>query len=104
VHVNAARKKNGFPIGKPLEWADGMSSPVALLTPPKLSDDSPIYTMDFANFLKTSAKDLQNLFRRYPAIVVSGRPTHLKCDLASLEEWGGVDELREMHGVSSHHK
>lgn len=81
-----------------------MSSPVALLTPPKLSDDSPIYTMDFANFLKTSAKDLQNLFRRYPAIVVSGRPTHLKCDLASLEEWGGVDELREMHGVSSRHK
>ncbi|KAE9389210.1 hypothetical protein BT96DRAFT_1070903 [Gymnopus androsaceus JB14] len=31
---------------------------------------------------------------------LSGRPTHLKCDLASLEEWGGVDELREMHDNS----
>lgn len=57
--------------------------------------------MDFATFSKSSSKDLQDLFRAYPAIVVSGRPTRLKCDLASLEEWGSIDELRVMHGEIS---
>lgn len=66
-----------------------------LATPP---ERSPIYTMDYLAFLKSSTKELQDLFRAYPAIVVSGRPTRLKCDLASLEEWGSLDELRDMHG------
>ena len=79
-----------------------MTSPVNLLTPAKLLNSSPIYTLDFVDFLKTSAKDLQDIFRHYPAIVVSGRTTRLKCDLTSLEEWGGVDELRDMHGKLSH--
>lgn len=56
--------------------------------------------MNYSDFLKTSAKDFQDIFRGHPAIVVSGRPTRLKCDLASLEEWGGVDELRIMHGAA----
>jgi len=100
--VDVVRSKNGLPTGRPIEWADGMTSPVTLPMPAKLLNSSPIYTLDFADFLKTSAKDLQDIFRRYPAIVVSGRPTRLKCDLASLEEWGGVDELRDMHGKLSH--
>lgn len=54
--------------------------------------------MDFATYLTISAKELQERFRTYPAIVVSGRPTRLKCDAASLEEWGGLDEMRVMHG------
>ncbi|KAE9383932.1 hypothetical protein BT96DRAFT_1008617 [Gymnopus androsaceus JB14] len=102
AHVDVVRSKNGLPTGRPIEWADGMTSPVNLLTPAKLLNSSPIYTLDFADFLKTSAKDLQDIFRHYPAIVVSGRPTRLKCDLTSLEEWGGVDELRDMHGKLSH--
>lgn len=54
--------------------------------------------MDYSTFMTTSAKDLQDIFRAHPAIVVSGRPTRLKCNLASLDEWGDVDELRVMHG------
>lgn len=54
--------------------------------------------MDYATYLAISAKGLQDLFREYPAIVVSGRPTRLRCDIASLEEWGGIDDLRVMHG------
>lgn len=56
--------------------------------------------MNYSDFLKTSSKDFQDIFRAHPVIVVSGRPTRLKCDLASLEEWGGVDELRVMHGAA----
>lgn len=45
-----------------------------------------------------SSKALQDLFRVHAVIVVRGRPVRLKCDLESLEEWGNVDELRDMHG------
>ena len=99
--MDKVRQKTGLPTGKPIEWVDGMTSPVTIPMPVKLSNSSPIYTLDFADFLKTSAKEMQDIFRYYPAVVVSGRPTRLKCDLASLEEWGGVDELRVMHGKMS---
>lgn len=75
-----------------------MTEPVAVSKPSELQDPYPIHTMDFATYLTISAKELQDCFRTYPAIVVSGRPTRLKCDSASLEEWGGLDELRVMHG------
>lgn len=90
--------QHGFPVGKPTEWLEGMEDPVVILTHLTLREQSPIYTMDYATFLKISAKDLQECFQAYPVIVVSGRPTRLKCDIASLEEWGGIDELRVMHG------
>ena len=99
--MDKVRKKTSLPTGKPIEWVDGMTSPVTIPMPVKLSNSSPIYALDFADFLKTSAKEMQDIFRYYPAVVVSGCPTHLKCDLASLEEWGGVDELRVMHGKTS---
>jgi hypothetical protein len=47
-----------------------------------------------------SSRNMQNLFHRYPIIVVNGHPTHLECNLTSLEEWGNPDELRVMHGAS----
>ena len=99
--MDEVRQKTSLPTGKPIEWVDGMTSPVTIPMPVKLSNSSPIYTLDFADFLKTSAKEMQDIFRYYPAVVVSGCPTRLKCDLASLEEWGGVDELRVMHGKTS---
>lgn len=75
-----------------------MVNPVIIPVPKTLPDDSPIYTMDYTQYLQMSAQDMQDLFRVYPVIVVSGRPTRLKCNLASLEEWGNVDQLRVMHG------
>ena len=92
------RDELGLHIGRPLEWLDGMTDPVTTSRPCMAPPQSPIYTMDYTTFLMISAKDFQELFRTYPAIVVSGRPTRLKCDLASLEEWGSIDELRVMHG------
>lgn len=89
---------SGLPSGKPIEWLHGMSSPVALLSPPTLPQKYPIYTMNYPDYLTMSAKNLQDLFRRYPAIVVNGRPTRLKCNLESLAEWGEVDDLKVMHG------
>lgn len=98
MYVDEVRIQNALPLGKPAEWSEGMTTPVDVSITPQLPADYPIYTMDFSDFLKISAKDLQDISRNYPAIVVSGRPTRLKCDLESLEEWGGVDELRVMHG------
>ena len=48
-----------------------------------------------------SAKYLQAIFCVHPVIVLSDRPTRLKCDLNSLEEWGNLDDLRVMHGKLS---
>lgn len=96
--MNEVRKQNSLPIGTPAEWSDGMTSPVAIPAPTTPHNGYPIYTMDYSTFMKTSAKDMQDIFRAYPAIVVSGRPTRLQYDLESLEEWGDVDELRVMHG------
>lgn len=75
MHVDEARIQNALPIGQPSEWSDGMTTAVDVSVPPQLPDDYPIYTMDFSDFLKSSVKDLQDIFRRYPAIVVSGCPT-----------------------------
>lgn len=99
-HVNLARQECGLPNGTPYQWTDGMVNPVIIPVPKTLPEDSPIYTMDYAKYLQISVQDMQDLFRVYPVIVVSGRPTRLKCNLASLEEWGNVDELRVMHGES----
>lgn len=99
--MDAVREELGLHIGRPEEWLDGMTDPVTTATPSQAPLPSPIYTMDYSTFLTISAKDFQALFRTYPAIVVSGRPTRLKCDLASLEEWGSLDELRVMHGKGS---
>lgn len=62
---------------------------------------NPIYNMDYSKYILMSSREFQDLFRIHPAIVVSGRPVRLKCDLASLEEWGCLDELRVMHGKIS---
>lgn len=99
--MDEGRKHHGLPVGTPIEWTNGMTSPANMLEPVTPSNGYPIYTMEYSNFMMTSAKDLQDIFRDYPAIVVSGRPTRLKCDLASLDEWGDVDELRVMHGKFS---
>lgn len=96
--MSEVRERHGLPLDAPIEWLDGMTSPVTILAPATPLNGFPIYTMDYSTFTMTSAKDLQNIFRAHPAIVVSGRPTRLKCDLASLDEWGDVDELRDMHG------
>lgn len=92
------REELGLHIGRPDEWLDGMVTPVTTAIPSQAPLPCPIYTMDYSTYLTISGKDFQNLFRDYPAIVVSGRPTRLKCDLDSLEEWGSADELRVMHG------
>lgn len=73
-------------------------APVVLANRSKLPDQGPIHTMDYATFLAISPKEMQEHFRAYPVIVVSGRPTRLRCDCESLEEWGGLDDLRIMHG------
>lgn len=98
MQVDEVRMQHGFPVGKPIEWLEGMEDPVVIPKPSTLPEKSPIYSMEYATFVKISAKDLQELFRAYPVLVVSGRTTRLKCDCASLEEWGGMDELRVMHG------
>lgn len=67
---------------------------VTTSTPLLAPQPSPIYTLDYSTFLTISAKDFQDLFQAYTAIVVSGCPTWLKCDLASLEELGSIDEPR----------
>lgn len=86
-------------VGKPIEWVNGMTTPVTTAGPMRPSQGWPIYTLDYSRYLTLSAKEFQDLFCAYPAIVVSGRPVRFKCDLASLEEWGGLDELRDMHGM-----
>lgn len=73
-------------------------APVVLANRSKLPDQGPIHTMDYATFLAISPKEMQERFRAYPVIVVSGQPTRLRCDCESLEEWGGLDDLRIMHG------
>lgn len=103
IQVDHVRLASGLPTGKRLEWSDGMACPVKIPPPPTLPTGSPIYMLDYQEFLRTSTRHLQDIFRNYPAIVVSGRPTRLKCDLESLEEWGGVDDLRVMHGMSFGH-
>lgn len=103
-NVDMVREELGFHIGRPDEWLDGMVDPVTTAIPSQAPLPSPIYTMDYSTFLAISAKEFQDLFRAYPAIIVSGRPTRLKCDLISLEEWGSVDELRVMHGKGSTQK
>lgn len=85
-------------LGAPAEWKDSMTEPVRTKPPTSCPDDYPIFTMEYDQYLQTSAQEFQDILREYPAVVVSGRPTRLRCDLESLEEWGGVDELREMHG------
>lgn len=77
-----------------------MTEPVCTSPPTAYPDDYPIFTMEYGRYVQTSAQELQDILRDYPAIVVTGHPTRLRCDLESLEEWGGVDELREMHGMS----
>lgn len=73
-------------------------NPVVIAKQSTLPDQGPIHTMDYATFLAISPKDMQELFRTYPVIVVSGRPTRLRCNCECLEEWGGLDDLRIMHG------
>lgn len=99
--MEGVRQDLGLNVGRPLEWLDGMVDPVITSTP-WAPQQTPIYTLDYPTFLTISARDFQDLFREYPAIVVSGRPTRLKCDLTSLEEWGSIDELRVMHGKAYH--
>lgn len=99
-HVDDVKKKLGLPSGRPREWLNGMATPVTTSTRSTPSEVCPIYSLDYNRYLAISAKEFQDLFRAYPAIVVSGRPVRLKCDLASLEEWGSLDELRVMHGKS----
>ena len=97
-HVDQLRINHGLPHGPHPNWSDGLNEPICV-QPPALSNSVfPIYTAPFSEFYGMSAKDLQAIFRKYPVIVLRDRPTRLKCDLASLEEWGNVDELRTMHG------
>lgn len=78
-----------------------MANPVELTAPTsRLRDHGlPVYTMQYEEYFKASAIHLQTLFRNYPVIVIKDRPTRLKSDLSSLEEWGDPDELRDMHGA-----
>jgi hypothetical protein len=79
-----------------------MTTPVTIPPPPSLPTGTksfPIYTMPFAEYFAMSAKDMQDIFREYPVIVVKDMPTRLQYTLESLEEWGDPDELRVMHGV-----
>ena len=57
--------------------------------------------MAFPDFYTMSSQALQAIFCKYPVIVVHGRLNRLRCDIASLEEWGDPDALRVMHGMCS---
>jgi hypothetical protein len=98
-HVDNIRCKNGLPSGECLEWTDGMKDPV-IIPAPNVKDSSPIYSLGYQEFVKMSSKDMQSIFKKYPVIVVTGRPTRLRCNLESLQEWGDLDDLRVMHGVA----
>jgi hypothetical protein len=103
THVDEFRRKNGLPTGSPSAWSDGMLQPVTVSPPtvlPNGPNAPPIYSIPFIEFSSMSGKGLQNIFRRYPVIVVHGRPTRLRCDISSLEDWGDPDALRVMHGAS----
>ena len=102
MHVDKARKEYGLPFGGDPHSVDKTNSTIS---PPSTLDKPaksfPIYTTKFSEFYSMSAKDLQAIFRVHPVIVLSDHPTHLKCDLNSLEEWGNLDDLRVMHGKLS---
>ena len=100
-HVRTTSKKYNLPFGPPPEWDDGSMSPISIARS-ELSMTAaaafPIYTVDYSVFFDMSARAMQTIFREFPVVVVSGRPTRLRCNLNSLEEWGDVDALRVMHG------
>lgn len=77
----------------------GTTTPITISPPSVDAAVFPIRTMSHEQFFRMSAKDMQDIFRKYPVIVVTGRPTRLRFDLASLEEWGDLDEPRTMHGI-----
>ena len=103
TRVDDVRRKNGLPTGSPSAWSEEMLQPITIPPPTVLPDGRdtlPIYSISFTEFSSMSGKALQTIFRRYPVIVVHGRPTRLHCDIASLEDWGDPDALRIMHGLS----
>ena len=103
-HVDELRCKTGLPTGSPAEWSNEMSQPLSIPPPAALTsgpDSPPICSIDYVKFSNMSGRELQDIFREYPVIVVHGRPTRLHCDISSLEDWGDLDALRVMHGLSN---
>jgi hypothetical protein len=76
-----------------------MAEPVSIRSPELTCEGPPIYTSTYLEFYRLSTKDAQDILRDYPVIVLSDRPTRLKCDLVGVEEFGDLDDLREIHGV-----
>ncbi|KAF5343519.1 hypothetical protein D9757_014940 [Collybiopsis confluens] len=104
VHVDKVNNELGLPSGPCVEWTSECTTPITIM-PPSCStaaEEFPIYKAKYSDFYNMSPKKAQEIFRVYPVIVLSGRPTRLKCDLASLEEWGNVDEPRIMHDFSKY--
>lgn len=102
-HADDVRQRNGLPTGPPPGWYDGVTEPMILEPPTSFldgPDPPPICSLAYADFFTMTSKDIQDLFRKFPVIVVHGRPSRLHCDMSSLEEWGDPDALRVMHGMS----
>ncbi|KAF5361225.1 hypothetical protein D9757_013232 [Collybiopsis confluens] len=104
VHVDKVNNELGLPSGPCVEWTSECTTPITIIPPSRstAAEEFPIYKAKYSDFYNMSPKKAQEIFRVYPVIVLSGRPTRLKCDLASLEEWGNVDEPRIMHDFSKY--
>jgi hypothetical protein len=87
-------------MGPPSEWNDEMVDPIAIspiaVTHP---DAPPIYTNTFDAFYQKLTREVQDILRRFPVVVLSGRPTRITCDMDGLDEFGDVDVPRIMHGM-----
>lgn len=99
THVDGWRQKLGFPTGPPSGWSDEMTEP---MTTSSLPLTSPLFfTSTYNEFYQKSTKEVQDLLRTFPVLILSGRPTRLKCDTEGLEEFGENTLLRVMHGSSN---
>ncbi|KIK51249.1 hypothetical protein GYMLUDRAFT_64930 [Collybiopsis luxurians FD-317 M1] len=89
--VNNWRCKLGLPTGPPSEWNDEMVDPIAIspiaVTHPNAP---PIYTNTFDAFYRKSTREVQDILRRFPVVVLSGH------------EFGDVDVPRIMHDKSKY--
>ena len=65
--------------------------------PPKIN--SPITVLSYAKFNKMSVSEAQDIFAG-KIIVVQDHPHHLEFNLEGLVQFGDLDELRTMHGIS----
>lgn len=77
-----------------------MTEPLVIPAPRMDHPDAPpIYNDTYSSFISKSHEEVQDILRQFPVVVLTGRPTRLKCDLKGVAEFGPTDVPRVMHGT-----